>query len=87
MKALIFMLIFSTSLHAKVVSEPMTVTQMGWSAEKQMWRLTMLRHAAVYWAPKDLERCLLHSVQNQKDVELFFETTNLHVSKCEKLED
>lgn len=82
MKYFILMVALSGNLYAKMVNEEMTVTQMNWSAEKRMWRLTMLKHAAVYWAPKELEECLLESVHEQKSVQLYFETKNLHVSKC-----
>jgi len=69
--------------NAKLVNEPMTVTQMSWSSEKELWRLTMLRHAAVYWAPKEMEKCLLESLHKQKDVKLHFDTKTLIISKCE----
>lgn len=85
MKRIILFLCISSSAWAKNVSEPMTVVKMNWSANKKMYRLTMLKHAAVYWAPKKFEACLLQSMSSQTDVKLSFETKNLQLSDCKKI--
>lgn len=85
MKWIILILCICSSAWAKSVSEPMTVVKMNWSADKKMYRLTMLKHAAVYWAPKKLEACLLQSMNSQTDYQLSFETKNLQLSGCKKI--
>tara|TARA_R110000868_G_scaffold117600_9_gene312326 strand:- start:6799 stop:7068 length:270 start_codon:yes stop_codon:yes gene_type:complete len=85
MRWLILALLIPGLGFAKTVSEPMQVVKMNWSAEKKMYRLTMLKHAAVYWAPKKLELCLLGSLRTQSEVSLSFSTKNLHVSECKTL--
>lgn len=86
MKWSVFILFFSLSAWAKPVAEPMTVVKMNWSQDKKMYRLTMLKHAAVYWAPKSLESCLLESLKSQKDHQMSFETKTLKLSNCKKPE-
>lgn len=85
MKWLILVLLLPSLGFAKTVSEPMSVVKMNWSKDKKMYRLTMLKHAAVYWADKKHESCLLDSINSKSDVQLSFETKNLHVSACKKL--
>ena len=85
MKYLILGLLLSSGAFAKSVSEPMQVVKMSWSADKKMYRLTMLKHAAVYWAPKKLELCLLGSLRTKSEVNLSFSTKNLQVSDCKEL--
>ncbi len=86
MKLIILLLCICSSAWAKPVSEPMTVVKMNWSIEKKMYRLTMLKHAAVYWAPKKLEACLLLSMNTQTDAILSFETKTMQLSDCKKIE-
>jgi len=85
MKWFILFICISSNAWAKSVSEPMTVVKMNWSADKKMYRLTMLKQAAVYWAPKALESCLLQSMNSQTDAKLSFETKNLQLSDCKKI--
>lgn len=84
MKKILFALLLMTSnLMAKEVAEQMQVIQLNWSQEKQMYRLTMQKHAAAYWAPKKLEKCLLGSMNQRKEVKLSFDTKNLIVTACQ----
>ncbi len=85
MKILAIFLLLTSSAFAKSVSEPMTVIQVNWAKDKKMYRLTMLKHAAVYWAPKKLESCLLESMNQRKDYVMSFDTKNMQISDCKKL--
>tara|TARA_R110000868_G_scaffold117599_4_gene312161 strand:- start:5814 stop:6083 length:270 start_codon:yes stop_codon:yes gene_type:complete len=85
MKWLILALLLPSLGFTKTVSEPMNVVKMNWSSDKKMYRLTMLKHAAVYWAPKKFESCLLDSMRSNSDVSLSFDTKSLQVSDCKTL--
>jgi uncharacterized protein YihD (DUF1040 family) len=85
MKYFILSLFIISSVFAKSVNEPMTVVQVNWSKDKKMFRLTMLKQAAVYWASKKLESCILESLNTQKDFEMDFNTQDLKISNCKKI--
>lgn len=82
MKFLILLPFIISLSWAKSMSEPMTISQMGWSTEKKMYRLIMLKHSAIYWAPKKLETCLRMSLQTQKAVTLSFSPRDRIIKAC-----
>lgn len=79
----LLVLLFSTSVLAKELTESMVIKSYGLDNTTGLYRLNVKNKAGVYLATKNHLECLDSSIKHQKPVKIVFDVTNLKVKGCE----